>query len=203
MPGACNDDIDGGVAFEGTTAYLPCLSGTIAVSATTSPARLRLLWTSSVGGGPPILAGGMVWTVGQDGVLYGLNPTTGAVRRHVSVGAPANHFPTPSVGAGLFLVPTAHRVVAFSTSAGIFVVALHFDIRRTDEHLDVGPRGGRHRRCPVDLVRAGRGGRRPGGGLLDPALPAQTPEELTQIRNHLSDLRAQPVNFFVADCEGP
>ena len=117
LPGACNDDIDGGVAFEGTTAYLPCLSGTIAVSATTSPARLRLLWTSSVGGGPPILAGGMVWTVGQDGVLYGLNPTTGAVRRHVSVGAPANHFPTPSVGAGLFLVPTAHRVVAFSTSA--------------------------------------------------------------------------------------
>jgi outer membrane protein assembly factor BamB len=117
LPDACNDDIDGGIAFVGSTAYLPCLSGITAVSATASPARLHLLWTSSVGGGPPILAGGLVWTVGQDGVLYGLDPTTGAVRRHVSVGTPANHFPTPSVGAGLFLVPTAHSVVAFSASA--------------------------------------------------------------------------------------
>jgi polyvinyl alcohol dehydrogenase (cytochrome) len=117
LPDACNDDIDGGIAFDGSTAYLPCLSGTTAVSATASPARLHLLWTSTVGGGPPILAGGLVWTVGQDGVLYGLDPTTGAERRHVSVGTPANHFPTPSVGAGLFLVPTAHNVVAFSASS--------------------------------------------------------------------------------------
>ena len=98
----------------GTTVYLPCLSGTIAVQASSAPARLHLLWSSSVGGGPPIVAAGLVWTIGQDGELYGLNPTTGAVHEQASVGVPANHFPTPAVGAGLLLAPAADRVVAFS-----------------------------------------------------------------------------------------
>jgi len=112
--GACGDDIDGGVAVVGTTVYLPCVRGTIAVAATTSPDQLRLLWSSSVGGGPPIVAAGLVWTIGQDGVLYGLNPSTGVPQDRVSIGVPANHFPTPSVGDGLLLAPAADRVVAFS-----------------------------------------------------------------------------------------
>ncbi len=77
---ACGDDIDGGVAVQGTTVYLPCLSGTIAVAATESHDQLRLLWSASVGGGPPIIAAGLVWTIGKDGVLYGLNPSTGVAR---------------------------------------------------------------------------------------------------------------------------
>ena len=97
--------------------FLPCVSGPVAVQATASPARLRPLWQASSGGGPPIVAAGMVWTIGQDGTLYGLNPTTGAVEQHRSVGVMANHFPTPSVGGGLFLVPTANRVVAFTTTS--------------------------------------------------------------------------------------
>ena len=118
LPGACPDDIDGGVAVVGSIVYLPCLSGTIAVQASASPPALRLLWRAPVGGGPPIVAAGLVWTIGQDGGLYGLDPSSGAVRRHATVGAPANHFPTPSVGAGLLLAPTADRVVAFSAPAG-------------------------------------------------------------------------------------
>ena len=114
LPGACPDDIDGGVAVVGSTVYLPCLSGTIAVQASASPPALRLLWRAPVGGGPPIVAAGLVWTIGQDGRLYGLDPSTGAVRQHATIGAPANHFPTPSVGAGLMLAPTAERVVAFA-----------------------------------------------------------------------------------------
>ena len=98
----------------GSTVYLPCLSGTIAVQASASPPALRLLWRAPVGGGPPIVAAGLVWTIGQDGRLYGLDPSTGAVRQHATIGAPANHFPTPSVGAGLMLAPTAERVVAFA-----------------------------------------------------------------------------------------
>jgi len=58
-----------------------------------------------------------VWTEGQNGTLYGLNPTTGAVRQQATVGTPANHFPTPSVGDGLFLVPVATQVVAFRAAA--------------------------------------------------------------------------------------
>ena len=114
LDGACGTDIDGGLAVAGSIVYLPCLNGPIAVQVADSPAGLRRLWSSSVGGGPPIVAGGLVWTIGSDGVLYGLNPTSGSVAERADIGAPANHFPTPSVGAGLLLAPSSDRVVAFS-----------------------------------------------------------------------------------------
>jgi outer membrane protein assembly factor BamB len=113
---ACRDDIDGGSAVVGTTVYVPCLSGTVAIQVTASPPELSLLWSSKVGGGPPIVAAGLVWTIGQNGTLYGLDPSTGAVRQQASIGVPANHFPTPSVGDGLLLAPSANRVVAFSAT---------------------------------------------------------------------------------------
>jgi outer membrane protein assembly factor BamB len=114
---ACGDDIDGGAAVVGATVYLPCLAGIIAVHATGSPPALHLLWSSGTGGGPPIVAAGLVWTIGQDGVLYGLDSATGHVRQQVTIGAPANHFPTPSVADGLLLVPSAESVVAFPAPA--------------------------------------------------------------------------------------
>ena len=114
---ACGDDIDGGAAVVGTTVYLPCQSGPIAVQVSASPASLHLLWSSSAGGGPPIVAAGLVWTMDSDGVLYGLNPSTGAVQERAMIGAPANPFPTPSVGAGLLLASAATRVVAFKATS--------------------------------------------------------------------------------------
>jgi outer membrane protein assembly factor BamB len=113
----CTDDIDGGSAVVGTTVYLPCLTGTIAVQITASPPALSVLWRADVGGGPPIVAAGLVWTIGQDGVLYGLDPTTGSVQQHASIGVLANHFPTPSVADGLLLAPSAEHVVAFTATA--------------------------------------------------------------------------------------
>ena len=114
LEGACGTDIDGGLAVAGSIVYLPCLNGPIAVQVSGSPAGLRRLWSSSVGGGPPIVAGGLVWTIGSNGVLYGLNPTSGTVTEQAEIGTPANHFPTPSIGAGLLLAPSSNRVVAFS-----------------------------------------------------------------------------------------
>ena len=114
---ACSQDIDGGVAVQGTTVYLPCTSGIIAVRATQSPAALHLLWSSGTGGGPAIVAAGLVWTMGRSGTLYGLSAATGAVRQQASIGAPANHFPTPTVADGLLLAPAADDVVAFTATA--------------------------------------------------------------------------------------
>ena len=114
---ACSDDIDGGSAVVGMTVYLPCLSGIIAVRATGSPPALHLLWSSGTGGGPPIAAAGLVWTIGQNGTLYGLDPGTGQVRQQVAIGMPANHFPTPSLGDGLLLAASADNVVAFAVSS--------------------------------------------------------------------------------------
>jgi polyvinyl alcohol dehydrogenase (cytochrome) len=114
---ACTTNIDGGSADPAMIVYLPCLSGIIAVQATSSPPSLHLLWSSGVGGGPPIMVGGMVWTIGQNGRLYGLDPATGKIRQQAAIGAPANHFPTPGIGAGLMLAASAQNVIAFRTSA--------------------------------------------------------------------------------------
>jgi outer membrane protein assembly factor BamB len=114
---ACGEDIAGGIALTGMTAYLPCASGVIAVRATRSPPRLRLLWTAPQQGGPPVVAAGLIWTIGQNGMLYGLEPGTGAVRQQASIGAVANHFATPAVAGGLLLAPAARDVVAFSAPA--------------------------------------------------------------------------------------
>ncbi|HTW04281.1 MAG TPA: PQQ-binding-like beta-propeller repeat protein [Streptosporangiaceae bacterium] len=111
---ACSADIDGGIALAGLTAYLPCASGVIAVRATRAPPGLRLLWTAPRQGGPPVAAAGLIWTIGQNGTLYGLDPGTGAVRQQAFIGAVANHFPTPAVAGGLLLAPAARDVVAFS-----------------------------------------------------------------------------------------
>lgn len=117
LQAGCGDDIDGGMAVDGSTVYLPCLSGITAVQTTASPATLKVAWQGTVGGGPPILAAGLVWTIGQNGTLYGINPATGAVTQQAPIGVPANHFPTPSVADGLLLAPSANQVVAFTASA--------------------------------------------------------------------------------------
>jgi polyvinyl alcohol dehydrogenase (cytochrome) len=114
---ACSRNIDGGSAHVGMTVYLPCLSGIIAVKATRSPPALHLLWSSGVGGGPPIVAGGLIWTIGQAGRLYGLDAATGEIRQQAAIGTPSNHFPTPGIGAGLMLAASAQNVIAFRTSA--------------------------------------------------------------------------------------
>ena len=114
---ACSTNIDGGGAHVGMTVYLPCLSGIIAVRASSSPPALHMAWSAGVGGGPPIVAGGLVWTIGQNGQLYGLDRATGKVRQQAAIGLPANHFPTPGIGAGLMLAPSARNVIAFRATA--------------------------------------------------------------------------------------
>jgi hypothetical protein len=112
---ACGSTSDGGDAISGTVVYVPCSSGVQAIQ--TSP--LGTLWQTSSGAhGPPIAAGGLVWSIGGSS-LYGLNPANGAKVQQVSVGGQANHFPTPSVGDGLLLAPTSDQVVAFAGSAGL------------------------------------------------------------------------------------
>src|SRR5271168_793121 len=113
LTGVCSNDIDGGAAVVNNTVYLPCLNGPVALQVSASPPGLSVLWRASAGGGPPIVAAGLVWTEGQNGTLYGLNPTTGAVVQQATVGNPANHFPTPSVGDSLLLATSSNQVVAF------------------------------------------------------------------------------------------
>jgi polyvinyl alcohol dehydrogenase (cytochrome) len=116
---SCGDDIDGGMAYVGTTVYLPCQRGPVAIQVGTSPPSLSVAWRSGVGGGPPIATAGRVWTIGQNGTLYGLNPANGAVLQQASVGSLANHFPTPAVGGSYLLVAAAQHVVAFHGTSAV------------------------------------------------------------------------------------
>jgi outer membrane protein assembly factor BamB len=117
LAAVCAADIDGGALVIRTTVVLPCLSGPVAVRVTPRPPRLGVVWRAQLGGGPPILAAGRVWTIGQDGVLVGLDPGSGALRQRASLGSVANHFPTPAVGDGLLVAAGSDRVIAFHATA--------------------------------------------------------------------------------------
>jgi hypothetical protein len=117
-PVCSGSDVDGGLAVSGSTVYLPCEAGVEAVATSASPPAVTVDWQNSDAGGPPILAGGVVWSI-RGGTLYGFDPSSGAVVQQVSVGGEANHFPTPSVGDGLLLAPSTDQVYAFAGSAGL------------------------------------------------------------------------------------
>ncbi len=114
-----NADADGGDAVVGSVVYVPCDSGIEAIHTGNAPPALSVQWNAASGvAGPPIVAGGLVWSIGG-GNLVGINPANGATEEQLHIGGEANHFPTPSVGDGLLLAPTTDQVVAFSGSAGM------------------------------------------------------------------------------------
>jgi hypothetical protein len=108
----------GGDAVVGSVVYVPCESGLQAVQTNASPPSVSVLWTNSSAHGPPISAGGLIWSIGGNS-LYGIDPSTGATVEQLTLGSQANHFPAPSVGDGLLLAPTSDQVIAFAGSAGL------------------------------------------------------------------------------------
>ena len=101
LAGLCGGVVDGGDAFANSVVYAPCSGGVVAVRVGTSPPSLTRLWqTATKSKGPPIVAGGLVWTI-TGTTLYGLDPATGAASVQFTLSGEANHFPTPSVGDGL------------------------------------------------------------------------------------------------------
>ena len=61
----CSGDPDGGRALEGSVVYVPCPNGVTAVKVSTKAPYLKQLWTDNDGAaGGPIIADGLVWTIG-------------------------------------------------------------------------------------------------------------------------------------------
>jgi len=118
----CGADVDGGSAVVGNVIYTPCQRGVVRTQVTPgSPPTIASIWQTSTGaGGPPIMAGGLVWTISpNNGKLYGLNPSTGNPSQTFTLGSEANHFPTPAVADGLLLAPSTNQVHAFDGPAGL------------------------------------------------------------------------------------
>ena len=115
----CSGNPDGGHAVEGSVVYVPCPNGVTAVKVSATAPYLKLLWTDNDGAaGGPIIADGLVWTIGSNAV-HGLNPSNGDEVVSIPFGMYANHFPTPSVGDGLLLLPGTDQVFAFMGPAGL------------------------------------------------------------------------------------
>jgi outer membrane protein assembly factor BamB len=115
----CSGDPDGGRAVQASVVYIPCPNGVTAVKVSAKSPYLKKLWTDNDGAaGGPIIADGLIWTIGGDAV-HGLNPANGHEAVSIPFGASANHFPTPSVGDGLLLLPGTDQVFAFMGPAGL------------------------------------------------------------------------------------
>ncbi|HEV3368787.1 MAG TPA: PQQ-binding-like beta-propeller repeat protein, partial [Acidimicrobiales bacterium] len=96
---------DGGSADLNGTLFVPCSNGIEAVTPTSSPPTAT--WTTTSGAhGSPIVAGGLVWSIGG-GTLYALDAATGAEVQHFAIGASSSSFPSPSAADGLILAPSS------------------------------------------------------------------------------------------------
>ena len=138
----CGTDVGGGDAVLGNVVYLPCRSGTTAVRVDGAPPSLSILWrTASGAGGPPIVAGGLLWSISQTGELVALDPTTGATTQQLTIGRVANHFPTPSSGDGLLLAASARQVHAFASTVGMPATATSTTGNRPAGPADAAPVG--------------------------------------------------------------
>jgi len=105
--------------------YVPCPSGTVALEVNYGSHGLHptfsVKWQASSGdpNGPPIIAGGLVWSLATDADggggpsdLYGMSPTTGKVLVAMPVN-PVEHFATPGAGDGMMFVSSQSGVQAF------------------------------------------------------------------------------------------
>jgi outer membrane protein assembly factor BamB len=103
----------GGMAHEGRSIYVPCSDGLVALRVAGDGRSFDQVWRSSAfDAGPPIVAGGFVWTVDlSSSALVGLDPGDGheAVRHPLDE---VSHFASPSSAPGCVFVPTYRSVTA-------------------------------------------------------------------------------------------
>jgi putative pyrroloquinoline-quinone binding quinoprotein/putative pyrroloquinoline-quinone-binding quinoprotein len=111
----------GGNAYDAATQrlFVACVNGLAAVDiGFTSPPTLTPVaaWNANspnmTYSGPPIVAGGLVWTIDPNGTFYALDEQAGTVTFSANVGS-AQHFATPTSGTGRIFVPAGSQVQAF------------------------------------------------------------------------------------------
>jgi hypothetical protein len=98
------DQVFGGVAYADPYVYVPCPEGIKALRLGAGPS-FSAAWSSpSFHPAAPVVSGGVLWAVDTNaGVLYGLDPSTGASLFTAGLGA-QTHFSTPAAGLGRIFV---------------------------------------------------------------------------------------------------
>jgi outer membrane protein assembly factor BamB len=113
--GLTSDASFGATAYAPPYIYVPCATGLYAVKQ--SGSSISVAWHAlSSFVGPPIVAGGVVWTL-SSGNLYGFNAVTGAPVDNIGVGA-FSRFQTPASGGGLIFVAGTNALSAYRLDLG-------------------------------------------------------------------------------------
>jgi polyvinyl alcohol dehydrogenase (cytochrome) len=109
----------GGDAWLKPYIYVGCPQNGVKAVRLGPGASIQVAWTTPSGaGGPPTIAGGLVWSVDAGtGTLDGLDPATGSDVVSVPIIA-TEHFAAPSAGDGLLVVGGAGAVETFAGPEG-------------------------------------------------------------------------------------
>jgi outer membrane protein assembly factor BamB len=110
---ACGGGAFGGLAYMAPLLFVPCTDGLVALRFNGD--SFATAWKSDAfNAGPPIVAGGAVWTIDIDSAtLFALAPDGGRVLATQSLGS-VTHFATPSAGAGRLFAAADTEVIAFA-----------------------------------------------------------------------------------------
>ncbi|OLB98511.1 MAG: hypothetical protein AUI15_10460 [Actinobacteria bacterium 13_2_20CM_2_66_6] len=117
--GLTQDAAFGGSAYAAPYIYAPCKNHLVALNANLSTPSFTVASTGPAVSfsGPPIVAGGVVWTIDPAGTLYGLDPANLATTRYSFNVGGANHFATPAAATGRLFVPALQWVRGYSLAA--------------------------------------------------------------------------------------
>jgi hypothetical protein len=114
--------VRGAAAVSGSVVYEPCVSGGLAaVHAQAATKTLKVLWRGPAdSNGSPVVGGGVVWVThfstagGTSGILYELDPATGAVLRQIPIAQGLPHFSSLSLSGGRAYISTLTGIVAIN-----------------------------------------------------------------------------------------
>ena len=102
----------GGLAYQASLVFVPCTDGLHALRVTGN--SFTEAWHAGTSlAGPPIVAGGVVWTIDDSATLHGYAPDSGNAVANVDLGS-VTHFPTPAAGGGRLFAPAGSQVIAFA-----------------------------------------------------------------------------------------
>jgi len=106
------DESFGGTAFSSPYIFVPCINGLFELKV--ADGTFSTSQISSFNAGPPIVTGGVVWTVDSNsGTLYGLSVSTGHQAYAFSLGS-VEHFTGPAAGGGRLFVAATNVVESFA-----------------------------------------------------------------------------------------
>jgi outer membrane protein assembly factor BamB len=109
----------GGAAFANSTIFVPCDDGLVALqlNSGSSPSFTKLWSSRQFFAGPPIVAGGAVWTIDTgNSVLYAFSTQDGSMLFSYNLGT-VDHFASPTSGNGYVFVGAGSSVYAFVISS--------------------------------------------------------------------------------------